>query len=443
MTTNSIVDVESLVKDLQRAVRYAAKAGLLRSRDILDVVKDAESALGQQGASSVHIEALTKALNDVAQVIAPMTLADLECGRDPFSLENQRRSSRLQLVLSIFALLLMLVVGDYMDSLQKEQSAILGLQQFEILQPQLKLTTLRNMAQYEGPISGKSALNQAFQQKLIELRQINSRLFAAYSDALTASQISMVPLAGLFSQSTTGMQRAALPDLSASSAAGANDAGSTRAVVSDGAGNPVRVSTLEPNDTGSKRAVSDGAGNPVSVSTLQPNDVCFADMQGEIILTPQFNGLPAWMKPILREAFGDFCFQLNVLSPAGDGGELNQTLTQLGFLSTIKQKVDLRTGWILPFLFGLLGATVYIMRNVANVRTPTMELFPMIMRLSLGGVAGIVIGWFTAVAGPTTEITKALSLPFALAFLVGYGIDVLFSSLDRLNHMIGEPPKTA
>jgi len=134
---------------------------------------------------------------------------------------------------------------------------------------------------------------------------------------------------------------------------------------------------------------------------------------------------------------------LKLLSPGGDGALLNYVMTQLGFVSKIKHKVDLRSTWFLPFLFGLLGATVYMMRNVASVRTPAMELFPMIMRLSLGGVAGIVVGWFASVSGTGTEITRTLSLPFALAFLVGYGIDALFNLLDRLNNMIGDPPKAA
>jgi hypothetical protein len=34
-----------------------------------------------------------------------------------------------------------------------------------------------------------------------------------------------------------------------------------------------------------------------------------------------------------------------------------------------------------------------------------------------------------------------LSVPFALAFLTGYGIDALFNLLDRLNRAIGDIPK--
>ena len=49
-------------------------------------------------------------------------------------------------------------------------------------------------------------------------------------------------------------------------------------------------------------------------------------------------------------------------------------------------------GWILPLLYGLLGATVFPMRNILDTRTPHIEVFSSILRIALGGIAGIVIG---------------------------------------------------
>jgi hypothetical protein len=79
-----------------------------------------------------------------------------------------------------------------------------------------------------------------------------------------------------------------------------------------------------------------------------------------------------------------------------------------------------------------------MMRNVSSVRTPAMEWFPIVMRISLGGVAGIVVGWFSFSKPGALETTSLLSLPFAIAFLTGYGIDALFSLLDRFNRAMGE-----
>ncbi len=72
-----------------------------------------------------------------------------------------------------------------------------------------------------------------------------------------------------------------------------------------------------------------------------------------------------------------------------------------------------------------------------------MEVFPMIVRLSLGGLAGIVIGWFSASVGTGSPAVSGniLSLPLVLAFLTGYGIDVFFSLLDRLSGSLIEPQR--
>jgi len=101
--------------------------------------------------------------------------------------------------------------------------------------------------------------------------------------------------------------------------------------------------------------------------------------------------------------------------------------------------------WILPFLSGLLGATVFLLRDSLNPLTSNFGLARVVVRLALGGVAGIIIGWFwvpTGTFGP--QIGKGSSIPMALAFLTGFSIDILFSALDRLKGTLSaaqEPAK--
>jgi hypothetical protein len=70
------------------------------------------------------IHALMLALNEIAQVISPMTLADLKFGRDPFDSRNQITSKKLQFCLTLFALIVLTLIGYFMQSLRQEQSAI-------------------------------------------------------------------------------------------------------------------------------------------------------------------------------------------------------------------------------------------------------------------------------------------------------------------------------
>lgn len=411
----SLVDVSILLTDLRAAVTYASRTGLLKNKEVIAQLKESSKALESEQLSSEQTHQLSESLNDVAQLIAPISVADLISGRDPFSPENQRRSKVLQLLLSLFALLVLASIGFFMQALQKEQEALQSLNQLHELQPQLKLTALRKMAQWDKPILKESPLYDQYHQKMSELQQLKGRVFAAYTEALGADSIPIIPIGDIFSIFRSN-------DLVGAAANSQNGDSLQRQSVVPAGG----VNDITKNDAKLAQASS------------PPPRLCVEDSSGNFVLPPDAASLPKWLRTILADSLGDFCFQLNILSPDGDGSLLTAELNNLGFIPHIRSKVSLRVSWFLPFLFGLLGATIFLMRNVASVRTPSMQLFPMVMRLSLGGLAGIVVGWFATSATSNPEITKAVSFPFALAFLTGYGIDVLFGLLDRLNRSIGE-----
>jgi hypothetical protein len=86
--------------------------------------------------------------------------------------------------------------------------------------------------------------------------------------------------------------------------------------------------------------------------------------------------------------------------------------------------------FILPLLFGVIGAIGYVVRSISDEITattfsptaPTRYL----MRVTLGALAGVVVGFFT-------NISAGISLsPLALAFLAGYGVEALFAMFDNL-----------
>ena len=361
------------------------------------------------------------ALNDVASLIAPMTLADLHFGRDPFAESNQQRSRVLQLCLTIFALLVLVVVGHFMHSLQQEQDALVTLEQIQELKPQQKLTAVRKMAQWEGPLGSPNTLYDQYHQKIAELVQINNRVSSSYTTAVVAYQIPLFPLQRLFSD---------LPPFGISYLLGAP---STAPSAQSATG-----STTAPPPPMPSAGSDPSPQVHENVATDDAQAVCVEEPTGVLRLPKNTANFPKWMKDALRDSLSDFCFQLNVVAPGGNGALLTQSLDQLSFVSSIKDKVSLRINWFLPFLYGLLGSAVFMMRSVASVRTPATEWLPIAMRISLGGVAGIVIGWFsTGNATSVIQTTTALSLPFALAFLTGYGIELLFTLLDRVNRAIG------
>ena len=100
----------------------------------------------------------------------------------------------------------------------------------------------------------------------------------------------------------------------------------------------------------------------------------------------------------------------------------------------IQEKAGLIVGvlgaYILPILFGTIGAVAYVIRTISeqintttfSTNSPTRH----IMRAALGGMAGLVVGLFG-------DLSSKLSLsPLAIAFLAGYGVEAVFSMFDGL-----------
>ncbi len=90
--------------------------------------------------------------------------------------------------------------------------------------------------------------------------------------------------------------------------------------------------------------------------------------------------------------------------------------------------------YILPVLYGLLGASVYVIRTITreitNVTYSEESNRDYVLRLALGTLAGLIIGWFVFLL-PGQSILGSIS-PLALSFLVGYNIEIVFSLMDRL-----------
>lgn len=118
-----------------------------------------------------------------------------------------------------------------------------------------------------------------------------------------------------------------------------------------------------------------------------------------------------------------------------------------------KSKVNMLVTWLLPGLYGLLGACVYLMRDMVVSRngrtyvdTSVLNNLSLLLRIALGGLAGIIIGWFWVPVsmGNGAAVQPISSIPFGMAFLAGFSIETLFSLLDRLNKTIeNREPKKA
>jgi hypothetical protein len=93
------------------------------------------------------------------------------------------------------------------------------------------------------------------------------------------------------------------------------------------------------------------------------------------------------------------------------------------------------TGFVLPMLLGLLGAFTYVYRDMERrVRTSTLQpgdgahgTLRMLLGTILGGLLGVI--WTNG--QPIEFEGVALSLA-ALAFFVGYSVEVVFQIMEKL-----------
>ena len=88
--------------------------------------------------------------------------------------------------------------------------------------------------------------------------------------------------------------------------------------------------------------------------------------------------------------------------------------------------------WLLPAVYGLLGGMVYQLRSFMNSLIPLPNFGHVVVRLALATMAGVSVSWVEGSIGAKagSSATPGLAV-FGLAFILGFGVDIFFSALDR------------
>lgn len=106
--------------------------------------------------------------------------------------------------------------------------------------------------------------------------------------------------------------------------------------------------------------------------------------------------------------------------------------------------LDILQGYLLPLLYGMLGAATYVIRDLSKqIKEVTYSEgtgVQHLSRISLGALAGIMVGWFSFLINTSTFLGSVS--PLAIAFLVGYNIELFFSLMDIAINRIKRPQET-
>lgn len=125
--------------------------------------------------------------------------------------------------------------------------------------------------------------------------------------------------------------------------------------------------------------------------------------------------------------------------PADEVTMANQRTDVMWWGYSAKEVLPILQIYVLPLLYGWVGAMAYVLRRMIQaVRQMTYRRMLDVefsLRVYLGVLSGVAIGWFfkpdtTNAAGGT--VTLASLTPFALSFVAGYSVELLFTAMDRL-----------
>jgi len=127
-----------------------------------------------------------------------------------------------------------------------------------------------------------------------------------------------------------------------------------------------------------------------------------------------------------------FLYQIGItLAPPNDYFDTDIQISRS--LDLCDRIISIYGGWLLPAIYGLLGALVFQLRSIMNPLVPPPNFGAVIVRAALAMMAGVSISWFEGSfsAAALDGHQRGLTV-FGLAFVFGFSIDIFFAILDRI-----------
>ena len=400
--------LEGLIDDAEVVCEIGVRLGKLSGEALLVAIEEARAALAAGGSTVRQAVDLQIAVSAAIVRLAPITLADIRSGWRPF--QDERRQNVGKVAFAIFSFVLLFITAYmtqayhratllYQTTLQLEDSrgAEQAIRLFGLLKKNQKdvLDSLTN--------GDKDFLYESFNKSLNDLTEMNVKALA-YIPMATAS---------LCELDFSGRLKHALR----SAVHGTQKPGTADALqcYSSDDGAYQVPADLQPSLARTVALAANGAAVPGA-----------GGAGGE----PQTLGQTPQIQFILGSYFAnlrDFMSAINV------GFDPVNPVDYSYFKFRFEQVLSLLGYWVLPGLYGMLGAIIFLMRRILDpsLPSPTWLRFP--FRIIMGGFAGIIIAWFWSPSAPQPSLPAFSSLgTFGLAFMIGYSTDFFFIALDKL-----------
>lgn len=394
VNATAVPQAGTLLHDAQLVYDYAVRVGRLPDDALPKAIAATNRALAE-GQTPEDLP-LAAAMNAAVTAIAPVTLLDLRTGASPFDPKYQTAVKRRQYRLCALTVVLASLIAYYSVALHQEEGILRDVQEIQSARMLEKIGTLRKLVQHDDALSKRDSRYDQYQELLHDLKDLEARRRAAFLGVTQLAESSDWP----FQQALRSAVHQLVPDRRAGGAGATADKDPPQ--------------HTEPQQTPSDFCGSDSAANKLVGGPLPVN----------------------WREGLESENNDEYCF----LQKLDLGYGAANYVSPFGEVARVRDKIMLQSAWILPFLSGLFGAAVFLLRDALDTRTPVLGATPALVRIAMGGIAGIIIGWFWAPTNlPHTELGAISSVPFGLAFLTGFSIDILFSVLDRLKRSVSDP----
>jgi len=391
--------LKELISDSELVANAAIRLGRLKTTEFLNDLAEAKRAIQEEQPNIDVFVKLQKTLNSAIVDIAPISLSDLKDKKwKPFQSKNPSRSWAL--IFGIFGITLMCLTAYSTELYNRASHVHTTLVELQSLRPSLyeQAFQLYDLAkQNEKKViehtkdKNSEFVIQSFDKAVYELQTLNEKYTAYLRLSLEITQDLKLfdRLIRLIKSQPTIF----------SEAFGNTNIGQT----------PFSEKSLE-NLPGPNFNIK-----KMTKNTLSPLEIIGSKDALLVAIYTRFTDA----------ANLGFIVGAPGMSPQGPPPtsqslyEIHDGLNSLGF-------------WVLPALYGMLGAVVFYMRRFIDPLVPDPNWQRTVYRIALGGFAGIIAVWFWNPTSPKNgELINASLSSFGFAFLVGFSTDIFFQALDK------------
>lgn len=398
-----------LFEDAILVASFGRRAGKFPDNVLFGAIQTAKATPGL-GWGSREVADLQDALNKAIRVLHPVTLFDLRNGWNPFRASRGGRSKTSWLMVSfiVIASVLLLACGYYTIWYKRSAALLESIadakiaKQTEIINDIINtMVSAKGQSPFAYTINPGDATYDSIRKKILEVREIDRKIIE--DRMIYSNQRKMlIPTTTIYYEII-------------------------------GWRNSVNSAAVAPASVGQAGA------NKATTSAAPPREWRQVGCEGGTSLSRLFPAIEL-QDPSARVWFAIAAFRDFV---QGDDNRFDRVRCALGVSTTsnagsfdgvtryLRENMELLGTWLLPAMYGALGALMFHMRAFIDPLIPNPRPERVLLRVALGIFAGVSVAWFLTptVADGINGVGLGV---LTVAFLLGFSIDVFFALLDRL-----------